>query len=239
IPPSFDSRTSKNKRLTRRAWNSFIAALSSAHPCPFRRLAGVTARFRISASSPACRPTMKPLTLRPSSLTSATTPLQPSNSLTPHSVHCAASKDPFRISVAAAASVLRNARIVEAVGRGMVSAPMRRVPFPQNLRVRPSHVIRIQRKRICELPRRHSVPRHSRDSYPQEAGNQFEAFIQDFARFPFLLLEHAIHITRSPRDLFTPRKLARRSSPIEKLQRSAFRRPLPKPSPWSNQCVIR
>src|SRR5260370_16341677 len=93
---------------------------------------------------------MKPLTLRPSSLTSATTPLQPSNSLTPHSVHCAASKDPFRISVAAAASVLRNARIVEAVGRGMVSAPIRGVPLPQNLRFRPPHVISIHTQRVRE-----------------------------------------------------------------------------------------
>src|SRR5260370_30926330 len=147
---------------------------------------------------------MKLVTVWSASLANATTPLQASNSLTPHSVHCAASKDPFRISVAAAASVLRNARIVEAVGRGMVSAPMRRVPFPQNLCVRPSHVIPIQRKRICELPLRHSVHRYSRDSYPQQAGNQFEAFIQDFARVPFLLLEHAIHITRSPRYLVTP-----------------------------------
>src|SRR6266436_2946301 len=149
MPPPLDSRTSKNKRLTRRAWNSFIAALSSAHPCPFRRLAGVTARFRISASSPACRPTMKPLTLRPSSLTSATTPLQPSNSLTPHSVHCAASKDPFRISVAAAASVSRNARIVEALGLRIVLATIG-CTLPENLSVRPPHVICIQSQCVRE-----------------------------------------------------------------------------------------
>src|SRR5260370_42238610 len=93
---------------------------------------------------------MKLVTVWSASLANATTPLQASNSLTPHSVHCAASKDPFRISVAAAASVLRNARIVEAVGRGMVSAPMRGVPLPENLRVRPPHVICIQSQRVRE-----------------------------------------------------------------------------------------
>src|SRR6266446_8042091 len=90
----------------------------------------------------------KPVTLLSLSLTSARTPRQPTNSFKPHSVHCEASGEPRKISVTATASAGRNDRTVPLACSRLVSAAMHWVPLPEDLRVRPAHVLGIQRQRV-------------------------------------------------------------------------------------------
>src|SRR6202171_2310085 len=106
---------------------------------------------------------MKPMTFLSSSLTSARTPRHPSNSLKPHSVHCEASGDSLKICVTAAASPGRTALSVVLTCSHFVAATMRLVRLTEDLRVRPPHVIRIQRQRIGELARRRCRQSHPPD----------------------------------------------------------------------------
>src|SRR5258708_12314286 len=140
----------------------------------------------------------KPMIFLSSSQTSATTPRQPSNSRNPSSVHWAPPGAPLRISVPAAASASRNARILAATGSPFGSATMRRVPLPEDLRIRPPHVIRIQRQRVRSSPfgqGRHSQPP---DHWRAHTRNALYFFKAPLSRFPQLIRNNAFPIHPNP-----------------------------------------
>jgi len=201
-----------------------MAALSSAPPCPFRRLAGVTAKIQNLGppSPPACRPTDETTNL--TAVLAEPVPQRrssPSNSLNAPFLSIAAGfpKIPSESPVAGPACRLVFAKppeLSKQFGRGMVfKRPLcAAFPFPQKpLAFDRRHVnSHPARSASCELPRRHqgrSAP-ISRDSYPQEKPEtSSKPSFKTSPRFPFPFARTCNpHHPEAHANLFTPRKLA-------------------------------
>src|SRR5205823_5793388 len=92
-----------------------------------------------------------------------------------------ASGDRRKISATAPASSARNVRIADFARSRPNSVAMRRAAFPENLRIRPPHVIRVESQRVGRPPFLQSPEADASNDSGQRRGNLFGFFPAPFA----------------------------------------------------------
>src|SRR5208337_2663175 len=210
MAPRLDSRTSKKTRLTPDSANRRSSSSTSARPSPCLRHSSRTARFSTSASSATSLPRTNPVGFPRRSLISATAPGSGMKSNNACLDQPAASRASCKISLAAAASSARNSRTSNALSLRFCSAPMACCwPFPENLRVRSPHVVRVQFQRIGKLSFSRALFAHLPDLISQIPFDSLHAIPNRSARFPAFHARDQFRVQRYPRYPFAPRYLRR------------------------------
>src|SRR5882724_4665596 len=144
---ALDSRTSRNRRLALPVRKFSKAAFKSAVAVPARRLAGCTARLRISASSAAWRAKRKPVISPRVSLTRRKSLASLVGAVGAGGSQSTASGDQRRISFNLGASPGRMRRITEESERG-ASLRMEAFALGKELGVAAANVVGVERQGV-------------------------------------------------------------------------------------------
>src|SRR5207302_1371324 len=186
-----------------------MAASSKAPPSPPRRFVGATAKFKTSASSFVCRPIRNPDSFPAASLAMPRMPCHSKTSRTLASGQNTASGDWRRISATAPASSARSRRSEALPWSRRSSVAMRRATFPEKLRVRAAHIVRIEAQRVRRSSFLQLLHADSPDDSSQCRGNSLDALAEPFAAFPSAFMGKQPSIRRGPGDFLSGRQLRR------------------------------
>src|SRR5580658_2229465 len=121
------------------------------------------------------------------------------------------------MAVTASTSSGRNLRTLLTACVLPISVPTPRPALPENLRIRPAHVFRVQPKRIRQTPFERTHSPNSSNRRRKHVGTHFNALTSLRAWAPRILGRHFLWVYRDPAHVFVRGTLFH---PIQELRRS-------------------